>query len=346
MNRLAAHFCPSGLGWGLVFLVALAATAGAEEQRGRAIEFSPSRSGAAITNRSAANRQQLQEDMLEQQARDRITKPFRANPDSLEGVLAAPPPQPRGLSPAEIKRLKEYIAQRNNWMFADPDAINKATSPDDPSQFDASASEETGLEKNSLQALKRFYQNKNPNQAQGTNGSGSSGSDSESADDRDGLGRKDPRKSDDRDAFGKTAGGNSPPKGWFGSDSTRDSNAADQSSTFPDAFSPTAFVPLQRTAADEQHFNDFKKLLDSGSAVSALGASGNSAPAQSPLNGILNDSGSARAMAMPGYKPNPVTSLAPAASAAFSSITPILSLSTPMERAAQFRPVLPPRRTF
>lgn len=101
-----------------VWLACSAQAAG--RQRGRTIQFTPSRSDEVLTNLHQLTNKK---DSLKRLEED-LNAPLQnfAPKSSLEGVVA-PPPRSPAPSAVQSKRAKELLERRKNWVFMTPDEL-------------------------------------------------------------------------------------------------------------------------------------------------------------------------------------------------------------------------------
>jgi hypothetical protein len=101
-----------------VWLACSAQAAG--RQRGRAIQFTPSKSDEVLTN---LHQLRNKKDSLKRLEEDLNAPLQNFTPrSSLEGVVA-PPPRSAAPSAVQSKRAKELLERRKNWVFMTPDEL-------------------------------------------------------------------------------------------------------------------------------------------------------------------------------------------------------------------------------
>ncbi len=134
-----------------VWLACSAQAAG--RQRGRAIQFTPTKSDEVLTNLHQLSNKK---DSLKRLEED-LNAPLQsfAPKSSLEGVIA-PPPRSPAPSAVQSKRAKELLERRKNWVFMTPEDL--VGGPTVEQVLQAPDYDEHGLLKEDLPAMESYYQ--------------------------------------------------------------------------------------------------------------------------------------------------------------------------------------------
>lgn len=230
---------------------------GADQHRGRSIEFSEPRSAESITNIEQLT---VKKNILKQWEED-LNKPLTPR-TSLDGFLE-PPRRRRGPSPLQMKKAKEQMDRQRNWVFIDPDEQGAGTSAEEI--FNIPEYDADGLEKKKLSVFEHYLQNQE--RKKGKDGKLNSGKaaaedyygsekDSESWDsweNWDDNGSKDGKKTGERDRALKNI---------FGNDS---SLSPVQRGTFTDIFGlGDKATSAEDAAKHKAYLDEFRSLLNPG----------------------------------------------------------------------------------
>src|SRR6266480_2434053 len=133
---------------------------GADQRRGRSIEFSEPRSAEVITN---LNQLTSKKDGLKQLEED-LYRPLQtfAPKSSLDGFFD-PPERPRSAITVPSKRAKELLERQRNWIFLDPDDL--AAGPTAEQIFNIPEYDANGQEKKKLSVMERYFENEDRKRA-------------------------------------------------------------------------------------------------------------------------------------------------------------------------------------
>jgi hypothetical protein len=328
-------------------LLALGTAVLRADQPARPIEISAPinpKSSDIATNIDSEKSKELREELINQQLRHQLFRPYNGDQSSqLEGMFM-PPSQP-ALTEEQAKKLKELMDKEKYWAFATSDDNSESNSSD---VFNDSGNV-SDFESDEPKALKRFFDHNSGNPAgkQGTNSV------------RDAYGRPkddaitnplDGSKANNpegRGAFSSGPAGNSIINRLFDSpasqDAGRDSSGVGGQGLFSGAFSQPVQDDREVRAAEDQHRQAFQEMLNSTPASTPAGYSSaaSSLPAvtggSSAFSGMNNpDNGAASALS--GLSQESISG--PASAPIAPAIAP------PAPSMMPFTPIEPPRRVF
>ena len=107
-------------------------------------------SGETSTNSEELEQNGLVEGLLQERLRDRLFQSYRSGQDSLDGIPM--PPQSPGLSPGDVRKLRERMSRSHRWQMNNDDI----TEPGE----DGAAGENSTWSRDPLTLLKRQYETK------------------------------------------------------------------------------------------------------------------------------------------------------------------------------------------
>jgi len=254
----------SSIGYATLFAAAAAFAAvqaqGAEQHRGRSIEFSEPRSSESMTNLDQLT---FKKNGLKQLEED-LYKPFQtfSPKSSMEGFLD-PPQARRAPAPMPNKKQKERLDRQRNWIFVDPD--DESSGPTAEEIFNIPEYDADGQPKKKLSVFEQYVQNQERKQKgkgkddkgngwrSGTDFAGA-GNDSDSRDDSDSWGDKKEGASDRDRGLKKPSGSDN--GGGF---------APTQRGTFTDIFGlGDRTVSPEDAAKHKAYLDEFRALLSPG----------------------------------------------------------------------------------